>query len=108
MGIKHGDAGLFSEKPEALYAELTERPKAATSSYSATGDFLQYVYSVLVTKNHQKIRSSLKILNFTNFPSQIFFNDINQGYRAALLQKNSLWLIPFYMAEATYCYHEKV
>ena len=43
-----------------------------------------------------------------NFPSQIFFNDINQGYRAALLQKNSLWLIPFYMAETTYCYHGKV
>ena len=38
-----------------------------------------------------------------NFASQIFFNDINNGYRAAILKKNSLWL-PFYMAVATY-YH---
>ena len=32
-----------------------------------------------------------------NFRSQIFFNDINHGYRAAILNKNSLWLLPFYM-----------
>ena len=43
-----------------------------------------------------------------NFPSQIFFNDINHGYRAATLQKNSLWLLPFYMVVATYSYYEKV
>ena len=43
-----------------------------------------------------------------NFPSQIFFNDINHGYRAAILKKNSLWLLPFYMVVATYFYHEKV
>ena len=29
----------------------------ATSSYSVTDKFLQYIYSVLVAKNHQKIRS---------------------------------------------------
>ena len=43
-----------------------------------------------------------------NFPSQIFFNDINHGYRAAILKKNSLWLLPFYMVVATYFYYEKV
>ena len=32
------------------------------------------------------------------FPSQILFNDINHDYRAAILKKNSLWLLPFYMA----------
>ena len=32
-----------------------------------------------------------------NFPSQIFFNDINHGYKAALLKKNSLWLLSIYM-----------
>ena len=37
-----------------------------------------------------------------NFPSQIFFNDINHRYRAAILKKNSLWLLPFYMAVAAY------
>ena len=43
-----------------------------------------------------------------NFPSQIFFNDINHGYRAAIFKKNSLWLLPFYMVVATYFYYEKV
>ena len=49
--------GLISEKPEALYAELNKRGESATSSYSVTGDFLQYIYSVSVTENHQNIRS---------------------------------------------------
>ena len=39
-----------------------------------------------------------------NFPPQLFFNDINHGYRAAILKKNSLWLLPLYMAVATYFY----
>ena len=43
-----------------------------------------------------------------NFPSQVFFNDINHDYRAAIFKKNYLWLLPFYMAVATYCYYEKV
>ena len=30
---------------EALYAELNEKAEAATFSYSATGNFLQYIYS---------------------------------------------------------------
>ena len=41
-----------------------------------------------------------------NFPSQIFFNDINHGYRAAMLKKNSLWLLLSCMSVATYCYYE--
>ena len=40
---------------EALYAEPNERVETATSMYSATGDFIQYIYSVLVAKNHKKI-----------------------------------------------------
>ena len=43
-----------------------------------------------------------------NFPSQILFNDINHGYRAAILKKDFPWLPPFHMAVATYCYYEKV
>ena len=39
-----------------MYAELSKRAEAAVSSYSATGDFLQYIYSVLVAKNHQEIQ----------------------------------------------------
>ena len=54
---KYGGTGLVSEKTEALFAELNYRVEAATSSCSATGEFLQYVYSMLVDKNHQTIRS---------------------------------------------------
>ena len=43
--------GLLSEKTEALHAKLNERAEAATSSFSAAVDFLQYIYSVLVATN---------------------------------------------------------
>ena len=43
---------LFSEKMEAMNAEINERLEAATGSYSAAVDFSYYIYSVLVTKNH--------------------------------------------------------
>ena len=46
---------ITNEKKEALYAGLNERAEAATSGYSASTDFLQYIYFVLVAKNHQKI-----------------------------------------------------
>ena len=49
---KCGGAGLLSEKTEALHAELKEKVEAATSSYSTAVDFLQYIYSVVVTKIH--------------------------------------------------------
>ena len=51
---KYGVTGLISEKTEALQAELNGRAEAATSSYSATGDFLQCIYSVPANKNYQK------------------------------------------------------
>ena len=54
---KYGGRELVSEKTEALFAELNKRVEAATSCYSATGKFLRYIYSMLVDKNHQKIRS---------------------------------------------------
>ena len=43
-----------------------------------------------------------------NVPSQIFFNGINHGYKAAIIKKNSLWLLPFYMVVAAYFYYEKL
>ena len=43
-----------------------------------------------------------------NFPSQIFLNDINHGYRAAILKKSYLWLLPLNMVVATCFYYEKV
>ena len=57
--------GLISEKMEALYAELNERAEATTSGYFVTGDFLQYIYSVLVAKNHHKIRSKCLVHEFS-------------------------------------------
>ena len=56
MQKKYRGTELVSEKTEALFAELNQRVEAATSSYSATGEFLQYIYSMLVDKNHQTIR----------------------------------------------------
>ena len=59
--------GFFSEKTEALYAELHKTVETASSSYSATGNILQYIYSVLTTKNHQKIWSRCLVNKFS-FP----------------------------------------
>ena len=42
---------------------------SSTSSYSAIDEFLQYIYSVLVAKNYQKIRSRCLVHEF-------FFIDI--------------------------------
>ena len=51
------------------------------------------------------IRQSDQGVQLMNFSSQIFFNDI--GYKAALLKKNSQWLLSIYMDVASYCYYEK-
>ena len=53
------------------------------------------------------IRSSDQGVCFMN-SSHIFFNDINHGYREPIFKKIYLWLFPFLMAVATYCYYDKV
>ena len=68
---------------------------AATSSYSATTDFLQHIYSALVVKYHEKIRSRCSVYEFS---FTYTLNDINDGYRAVILKKNYLRLLPFHMA----------
>ena len=80
---KYGGTGLVSEKTEPLYAELNERLEAATSNYSATGEFLQCIYSVFVAKNHQKIRS--KCLDHEFSFTDIFFNPVLYGCAFLLL-----------------------
>ena len=62
---KIGCTGLISEKTKVLYAELKERAEAATGSYSVTGDSLQYIYSVPVTKNHRNIQSRCLVHEFS-------------------------------------------
>ena len=79
--------------------------EADLSNYFTTSEFLQYIYSVLVAKNHQKIRSGCLVHEF--FFTDIF-SDINHSYRAALLKKNYSWLLPFHMAVASHCYYEKM
>ena len=65
MKKRYGGTELISgKKMEALHAELDEKAEAATSRYSATGDFLQYIYSSLVAKN-QKIRSRCLVHEFS-------------------------------------------
>ena len=54
---KLGGTVLISEKMEILCAELNERAGAATGSYSVTGNSLQYISFVPVTKNHRNIQS---------------------------------------------------
>ena len=65
---KLGSTGLISEKTEVLYAELNKRAEAATGSYTVTGNSLQYIYSVPVTKNHRNIlwRCLVHELSFTD------------------------------------------
>ena len=97
--------GLISEKMEVLNAELNERAEAANGIYSVTDDSLQYIYSVLMTKNHRNLQSKCLVhgFSFTDI-----FNDINHGYRAAILKKKVLLLLLFYMVVATYYCYEKV
>ena len=61
---------------DALYAEFNKSLEAATSRYSVTGNFLHYIFSVLVAKNHQGIRSRCIVHEFS-FAD--IFNDINHG-----------------------------
>ena len=78
----YGGTGLISETTKALYAELKERAKAASSSYSVTSDFSQYIYSVPVTKNHQANRSMCLVLEFPFtdiFTEQLYWRKILCG-----------------------------
>ena len=73
-------------KKQALNAKLRNKVEAASSSYSAGVDFLQYIYLVLVTKNCLKIRSRYLVYEFS---FKGIFNDINHGYSAATLKESS-------------------
>ena len=55
----------MSEKTEALHVKLNETAVAVTRSYSAPGDFLQYIYSVLMAKNQKKIQSRCLVHEFS-------------------------------------------
>ena len=56
----------------------------------ATGNFLQNIYSVLVTLWLRIIGRSSEGFQLKNFPSQTFFNNFNHDYKATIMKKNSL------------------
>ena len=95
--------GLLSEETSSV-CKAQQKSLAASSSYSAGVNFLQYIYLVLVAKNSQKIRSRCLVYEFS---FKDIFNNINHGYRAATLKESSLWALPSYMVVATYCYYKK-
>ena len=97
--------GVNFWKAKILEVELNERAEAATRDCSAALHFLQCIYFMLVTKNHQKFQSKCLVHEFS---LTYFFNANNHGYRAAILNKNYLWLFPFFKAVTTYCHCEKV
>ena len=57
--------GLISDKKEVLYTEINKRAEVATGSYFGTGDLLQYIYSVPVSKIHQNIPSRCLVHEFS-------------------------------------------
>ena len=63
--------------------------------------FIQCLWLRIIRRSEQRVQ-------FMNFPSQIFLNDINHGQRAAILKKSYFWLLPSYMVVATNCFYEKV
>ena len=68
---------ITNEKKEALYAGLNEREEAATSGYSASTPIFYNIYILCLWL--RIIRRSDKGVQFMNFPSQIFVNNINHG-----------------------------
>ena len=90
---------------EALYAELKKEWKQSPVVILQTVIFYNTFFLCLRLKITTKSNQGVQ---FMDFPSQIFFNDINHGYIAAILKKTSLWPLPFYMVVATYFYYEKM
>ena len=102
---KNEGIGLVSEKRKLCMQNLTKEWKKPPVVILQQANF----YNIFILCLWLRIiRRSDQAVYFMNFPSQIFFDDINHGYRAALLKKNSLCLLPFYVTVASYCYYEKV
>ena len=77
-GKKYGGYEVsFWKSRSFVYAELNETVEATSSSYSATGEFLRYIYSVLVAKDHENIQSRCLVHGFSF--TDIFSNSILYG-----------------------------
>ena len=76
------------------------------SNLRETADLVIFIEVILNGKLHFFVQC--KVFSSLIFLCRYFFNDINHGYRAAILKKNSLWLLPLYMVVAIYFDYEKV
>ena len=97
--------GNFSQKRKLYMQNLTKERKQPSVFILQKSIFYNIFIRCLWLRI---IRRSDQGFSFINFPSQVFSNDIDHGYRAAILKKNSSWLLLFYMAVAAYCYYKKV
>ena len=98
MGVR----GQFLKKRKLCLQKLTKEWKQPPVVILQQANFSNIFILCLQIRI---IRRSDQGVQLMNFPSQIFFNDI--GYKAALLKKNSQWLLSIYMDVASYCYYEK-
>ena len=87
------------KKEEAFYAQLDKRGEGVISPVVILQQSIFYNLFILCLWL-KIIRRSDQSVYFMKFSSHIFFNDINHGCRAAVLQKNYLWLLPLYIAVA--------
>ena len=76
-GENMGVRGQLLKKRKLWICRSYEIVEAAASSYSETGEFLRYIYSVLVAKNHQNIRSKCLADEFSF--TDIFLNSLLYG-----------------------------
>ena len=97
---KYGGTGSISEKWKLCMQDLTKEWKRKQPIY---------FYNIFILYLQPRIiRTSGQGAQFMNFLSQILFNDINHGYRTAIMKKHSSWLPPLYMAVATHFYYQMV
>ena len=84
---KNRGTKLISEKKKFCKPNLTKEQKQSPMTTSQQTIFLPCIYSVLVPKNPQKfrLRCLVQEFSFTDI-----FNDINHGYRAAILKKKNV------------------
>ena len=100
MGIR----GQFPKKRKICWQNLTKEWKQPPVVILQQASFC---YIFILCFQIRIIRRSDQSVQLMNFPSQIFFNNVNHGYKAALLKKNSLWLLSIYMDVTFYYYYEK-
>ena len=99
MGVR----GQFLEKRKlcVLTKERKQPPVVILQQAIFYNIFIQWLWLRIIRRSDQGVQ-------IMSFPSHIFLNDIIHGYRVALLKKKFLWVLPFYITEATYCYYGKV